>query len=99
MPLLLELRLITAAGALGVEVGVAVGGVTTVPVGVGVSVGVRVGVAVGPPLPLIVKLTLEMSKKMLVAHTIWTRALVVFWAGTVIDAEPLLATPLARATG
>jgi hypothetical protein len=65
---------------------------------VAVIVGVFVGVEVGPP-PVMAKLALLISKKILLAHFTFHRAVVVAILGTVTEAEPLFATLEATVLG
>lgn len=86
-----------------VGVGVAVVVVVSVSVAVGVT-GVLVAVLVGVGVAVVadcvmVKFVFEMSKKILVAQAICTRAVVVAIFGAVTLAVPLLATPVAKVVG
>jgi len=94
----------------GVSVGTSVGTfvAVAVPAGVGVLVAVAVatgavvGVSVGVLVSvdaLMVKLALEMLKKILLAQATCTRAVVVAILGAVTLAEPLFGTPVAKVVG
>lgn len=94
--------------AVAVVVGVFVAGWVAFVVGVGVFVGVLVAVGVAEAMlvavgttadGLIVKFVFEMSKKILLAQTTCTRAVVVERFGAVMLAEPLFATLDARVVG
>ena len=85
-----EVEVEAAVVAVGVEVEVEA---AVVAVGVEVEAAVMgVGVLVAPPA-VKVKLALEISKNMLLAHSTFTRAEEVASLGTVIFSEPSLAVP------